>query len=330
MARRLTISSQYGMNSRADSSTPNNPPHYIGRFAPSPTGPLHMGSLLCAVISYLDARRYQGRWKLRIEDLDPPREEPGATRLILHCLEAHGLHWDDEVVYQSRRTGLYRDQLEQWLQENLVYPCNCTRQRLAGLGGTYDGHCRHIAPPKDAQTALRVKVSRLPGSCNSISTDKIEFVDRIQGCVSQTLQTTAGDFIIHRKDGLYAYVLAGVLDDIAQGVTDVVRGHDLLETTSRQLFLFELLQQTPPRYGHFPVLLDSQGRKLSKQNHAPAVNIDRPEENLRHVLGYLGFAPEDLRNFTTCAALLDYAALHFRLESLQGQPTGIAPRAFVE
>ncbi len=312
------------MNISPDLGRTSSPSSYVGRFAPSPTGPLHLGSLLCAVVSYLDARRHGGFWKLRIEDLDPAREDPRAADLILRCLDIHGLHWDGEVLYQSSRTQAYREQLDVWLEDGLVYRCTCTRRRLTEQQRIYDGHCRHTAPSRTEKAALRIKVTDLPGMYAFMSAD-IAFTDRVQGSFSQNLQTDGGDFIVHRKDGLHAYVLAGVMDDIEQGVTDVVRGVDLLETTGRQLFVFRLLGRQHPGYGHFPVLLDNNGRKLSKQNHAPAVNNGRPDENLRQVLDYLGFPAEELSDFSTCASLLAHATQRFELESLQGQPTGIAP-----
>lgn len=267
---------------------------YIGRFAPSPTGPLHFGSLVCALASYLDAKRHGGQWLLRIEDIDPPREQPGAADAIKRTLEAHGLYWDGEVRYQSQRSDAYWECLNELKKLDLVYPCNCTRARLASLNGPYDGHCRRHPPPAGEACALRLKVIELPEAFRQVN-NNIEFRDRICGAQSENIEMISGDFVTHRKDGLFAYQLAVVVDDIDQGVTDVVRGDDLLDTTARQIFLYHILGKTPPSYAHIPVIKDAQGNKLSKQNHAPAVDDSTPVENLQRALTCLGHAPSQLK-----------------------------------
>ncbi len=288
---------------------------YIGRFAPSPSGPLHFGSLVCALASYLDARARHGKWLVRIEDIDPPREPPGARAAILHCLDAHGLHWDGELVMQSQRHGAYRELLEKLLAEDLCYRCNCTRKRLASLGGVYDGHCRDRPPPPQEAAALRLKVANLPAAYGTVR-DDIAFTDDIQGRQREHLAESCGDFVIHRKDGLFAYQLAVVVDDIAQKVTHIVRGIDLLETTARQIYLFRLLGQRTPRFAHIPVLVDADGQKLSKQNHAPAVDIQQPVANLCQALGYLGMTPPaDLRSASP-AELLGWAVEHWQRDTV--------------
>ena len=271
-------------------------PTYIGRFAPSPTGPLHFGSLVCALASYLDAKRHGGKWLLRIEDIDPPREQPGAGDAIKRTLEAHGLYWDGEVRYQSQRSDAYWDCLHELRKSGLIYPCNCTRVRLAPLNGRYDGHCRRHAPPVHEPCALRLKVTELPPEFRHIH-NVIQFVDGIQGIQKEDIERVSGDFVIHRKDGLFAYQLAVVVDDIDQGITDIVRGGDLLDTTARQIFLYRILGKTPPQYSHIPVVKDEYGNKLSKQNHAPAVDLQPPHSNIKNALLFLGYSTTETEQY---------------------------------
>lgn len=272
------------------SKTLTSPIHtsdYVGRFAPSPSGPLHFGSIVCALASYIDAKRHGGQWLVRIEDIDPPREQPGASDQILRSLEAHGLHWDREVRYQSGRSEAYRAALD-WLQrEDLLYRCTCTRKRLAPLNGRYDGRCRFHPVDDEIPAALRLKVRDLPSPFAHVETH-IAFTDRIKGALVEDLPQTGGDFVIHRKDGYFAYQLAVVIDDIDQGVTDIVRGDDLLDTTAKQIYLYDLLGQRRPTYSHIPVILDANGNKLSKQNHAPALNLKRASANVIDACSALG------------------------------------------
>jgi glutamyl-Q tRNA(Asp) synthetase len=258
---------------------------YVGRFAPSPSGPLHFGSLVTALASYLDAKRHNGQWLLRIEDIDPPREQPGAAEAIKRTLEAHGLFWDGEVRYQSDRGEAYQYYINELRKLDLIYECHCTRARLNKLNGPYDGHCRHHKT-FHSPSALRLKVTDLPKSFQHIS-PIIEFIDRVHGHQKENLSQTSGDFIIHRKDGLFAYQMAVVIDDIDQDITNIVRGDDLLDTTARQIFLYYLLGKTPPSFAHIPVILDTHGNKLSKQNHAPALDNSTPLQNLRLALNAL-------------------------------------------
>lgn len=265
---------------------------YVGRFAPSPTGPLHFGSLVCALASYLDAKQHNGKWLLRIEDIDPPREPPGAADAIKRTLESHGLFWDGEVRYQSTRSEAYWECLNKLATLDLTYPCNCTRARLAPLRGCYGGYCRRNPPSQNEPCALRLKVTDLPAAFRHLD-NQIEFYDRICGLQRENLAEASGDFVIHRKDGLFAYQLAVVVDDIDQNITDIVRGDDLLDTTARQIFLYHILGHTPPTYAHIPVIKDSNGNKLSKQNHAPAVNDTTPLQNLCNALLALGVQPAE-------------------------------------
>jgi glutamyl-Q tRNA(Asp) synthetase len=257
---------------------------YVGRFAPSPSGPLHFGSLVAALASWLDARAARGRWLLRIEDLDSPRTQRGAAADIQRCLERLGLAWDEPVLYQSLRGARYEAALLR-LQPS-TYWCGCTRREIAdsalGLAADgaqiYPGTCRHgLRPGKTART-LRIKSA--PGS--------IAFVDRVQGKQEQNLEREVGDFVLYRADGQVAYQLAVVVDDAEQGVTDVVRGADLIDSTARQIHLQRLLGYPAPRYLHVPVAVNPRGEKLSKQTGALAVDPARRDELLPRLLAFLG------------------------------------------
>ncbi len=257
-------------------------PIYIGRFAPSPTGELHQGSLLTAVASFLDAHLHKGKWFVRMEDLDPPREQPGAADNILRCLEAHGLLWDDAVIYQSQRSDFYEHALSELQHAGIIYPCNCTRQRLKGHP-IYDGHCRHL-PPQQKPYALRITTP--PENQNDTC-----FTDLIQGPQSQNLSRDVGDFVVQRKDSLYAYQLAVVVDDIEQRITHVVRGCDLLDSTPRQLYLFDMLGAPPPAFGHLPIITNELGQKLSKQTFAKPLDPRYASHNLFQALQQLRQSP---------------------------------------
>jgi glutamyl-Q tRNA(Asp) synthetase len=262
-----------------------------GRFAPSPTGPLHFGSLVAALASWLDARAAGGRWLLRIEDLDRPREQPGAAAEIQRTLESFGLYWDGEIVFQSQRAALYAEALQR-LREK-TYWCGCSRREiadsavsLAADGATvYPGTCRAGLPPGRTARALRVRTDG----------ETIRFVDRVQGTQAQAVEREVGDFVLRRADGVLAYQLAVVVDDAEQGVTDVVRGADLLDSTARQILLQRLLGLPMPRYLHVPIALDAAGDKLSKQTGAlPAPLVSAAPEaarqgaTIRKALAFLG------------------------------------------
>ena len=244
----------------------------IGRFAPSPTGPLHFGSLVAAMASYADAKSNAGRWLLRIEDLDPPREHPGAAASFPRVLESYGFQWDGAILRQSDRSAAYRAALDRLRAGNKAFACGCTRAQLndAPLGATgervYPGTCRDgLAPGRKARSwRLRVDSSA------------VTFVDRIQGPQSQDLAQEAGDFVLLRADGLWAYQLAVVVDDWEQGVTDIVRGADLLSSTPRQIWLQRQLGAPVPRYAHVPAAVNAAGQKLSKQSRAPPLPTERP------------------------------------------------------
>lgn len=254
-------------------------PNYTGRFAPSPTGELHFGSLVAAVGSYLQARTRDGQWLIRIEDLDPPREVPGSAERIIRDLERFGMTPDGEVVRQSTRQAAFDAALERLSEAGQLFPCGCTRRELPE--GPYPGTCRHGLPRGRTGRSLRVRVDDAP----------IRFRDAVQGEISECLAETCGDFVVRRADGLIAYQLAVVVDDAWQGVTEVVRGADLLDSTPRQIHLQRLLGLPTPRYLHLPVALDADGRKLSKRDDADPVATRAPVEALGAALEFLGHAP---------------------------------------
>jgi glutamyl-Q tRNA(Asp) synthetase len=257
---------------------------YVGRFAPSPTGPLHFGSLAAALASWLDARSARGRWLLRIEDLDAPRTQPGAADDILRGLERLGLTWDGPVLYQSLRGARYEAALQR-LQMH-TYWCGCTRREIAdsapGLAADgaqiYPGSCRQGLAAGKAARALRVRTAG----------PRITFEDRVQGLQQQELERAVGDFVLYRADGQFAYQLAVVVDDAEQGVTEVVRGADLIDSTARQIHLQRLLGHPTPRYLHVPVAVNAFGEKLSKQTGAQAIDASRRDALIARVLAFLG------------------------------------------
>ncbi|PCI75498.1 MAG: tRNA glutamyl-Q(34) synthetase GluQRS [SAR86 cluster bacterium] len=254
---------------------------YIGRFAPSPTGPLHFGSLLAALASFLDARANQGKWLMRVEDLDPPREPAGSAELILQQLLDLGMDWDDEVLYQSSRLEAYEEVLHKLQDESLCYPCDCTRPQIREMGLVYNGSCRERGAPPEMPYALRLKTDAL----------EIGFDDEIQGHFAQQLEVEVGDFVIRRKDELFAYQLAVVVDDELQNITHVVRGWDLLDSTPRQIYLQRVLNYRPMSYAHIPIIVDERGQKLSKQAFAPSIETDRASDAIYKALTFLGQAP---------------------------------------
>jgi glutamyl-Q tRNA(Asp) synthetase len=261
----------------------SDPLPYIGRFAPSPTGPLHFGSLIAAVASYLDARHRGGRWLVRMEDVDVTRCRPEWADDILRTLERFGLTWDGEVAMQSERAALYQAALDRLEKSGLVYRCICSRREIAdsateGIDGpVYPGTCR-LAEHRTSPCAWRVLTTP----------DSIEFTDLVQGRIVQQLDAQIGDFILRRRDNLFAYQLAVVVDDALQGITHVVRGADLLDSTPRQIYLQGLLGMPQPAYAHVPVALNQQGQKLSKQTLAPSVADADIARSLNAALAFLG------------------------------------------
>ena len=327
---------------------------YRGRFAPSPTGPLHFGSLVAAVGSYLEAKTRDGEWLLRIEDLDPPREQPGAAGAILRTLEACGMGWDGEPSYQSRRKDAYRAALARLETQGRVYPCACTRREIAdshltfarsahdaplahasgrGAGGEGEGNRdrAHDAPLARASgrgaggEGQRNGARIYPGTCRTgiargrtpratrlrVDHGVIEFDDALQGRLRQELAAEVGDFVLLRADGLYAYQLAVVVDDAEQGITDVVRGADLLDSTPRQIYLQRLLGLPAPRYLHLPAAVNAAGEKLSKQTLAPPVNARDPVPALVQVMAFLGQAPPAQLERASLCDFWDWALAHW-------------------
>ncbi|MGB9094507.1 MAG: tRNA glutamyl-Q(34) synthetase GluQRS [Gallionella sp.] len=286
--------------------------NYRGRFAPSPTGPLHFGSLVAAIGSYLDARHHQGKWLVRIEDLDTPRTVDGAAADILRTLEAHGLHWDEQVVYQSRRTAAYEQAFFQLKETGMMYPCACSRREIAdsalqrGDELVYSGTCRNGIAADKAARSWRVRVNDAV----------ITLDDRLQGSISQDLASEVGDFVLLRADGLYAYQLAVVVDDAAQEITDVVRGADLLCSTPRHAYLQRLLGLKTPAYMHLPVAVNARGEKLSKQTLAEPVTKHSPISNLCNALAFLRQYPPAELNSGTTEEMLAWAAANWKPERL--------------
>ena len=268
----------------------NNPPfvtNYRGRFAPSPTGPLHFGTLVAAVGSYLEAKSHDGEWLVRIENLDTPREISGASSEILRTLESLEMEWDHDVVYQSERNSVYQTTLAILDEYGVIYPCTCTRREIAdssitGVSGpVYSGTCRSNLLNKKQIGALRVITD------NSL----VKFKDALRGQISQRLESETGDFVLCRADGIYAYQLAVVVDDAEQGITHVVRGVDLLDSTPRQIYLQKLLGYPALEYMHLPVVVNNQGKKLSKQNLATPLDISNPVAQLIATVSFLGQEP---------------------------------------
>ena len=257
---------------------------YRGRFAPSPTGPLHFGSLVAAIGSYLDAKAHGGVWLVRMDDLDLSRTVPGAADLILRSLESLGMAWDETVVYQSKRSAAYEAALKVLKKRKLIYPCACSRREIAdsavgGLDGPiYSGTCRKGLLAGRAARADRVITDNT----------RIELKDVIQGKIVHSLERQVGDFVVKRADGYYAYQLAAVVDDAAQGITDVVRGADLLDSTTRQIYLQQMLGYTTPRYAHLPVAVNVLGEKLSKQTLAAPIDNRELLATLNAALAFLG------------------------------------------
>ncbi|MGY2171738.1 tRNA glutamyl-Q(34) synthetase GluQRS [Pseudomonas gingeri] len=275
-------------------------PAYIGRFAPTPSGHLHFGSLVAALASYLDARSVGGRWLLRMEDLDPPREAPGAQAAILDALERYGFEWDGEMIRQSDRHDAYAQVLDRLFSQGLAYACTCSRKELEAYDGIYPGLCRNLGHDID-NAAIRLRVPELI----------YRFQDRVQGEFLQHLGREAGDFVIRRRDGLYAYQLAVVLDDAWQGVTDIVRGADLLDSTPRQLYLQELLGLPQPRYLHVPLITQPDGNKLGKSYRSPPLTGDQATPLLMRALRTLGQTPPAALEQGTPREVLDWGIRHW-------------------
>lgn len=294
-----------------------------GRFAPSPTGPLHFGSLVAAVASCLDARAAGGEWLLRIEDIDVPRNVPGADAGILRTLEGFGFTWDGTPLRQSTRLERYREALDTLCRDGMAYPCACSRREIADSrsepsvdgGLVYPGTCRAGLPAGRGARAWRLRV---PDAC-------VGFVDRVQGEVTQNLAREVGDFVLLRADGLFAYQLAAVVDDADSGITDVVRGADLLDSTPRQIWLQRCLGVPEPRYAHLPVASNAAGEKLSKQTLAPAVDASAGTPLLARALRFLGQAVPDGIERLPIGEFWPWAIAHWRLDAVPHRLRVVCP-----
>jgi glutamyl-Q tRNA(Asp) synthetase len=305
------------------SVTHNKP--YRGRFAPSPTGPLHFGSLVAAVGSYLDARHHHGEWRVRIEDIDPPREVPGAADGILKTLEAFGLEWDGPVSYQSQHGDRYEAALEKLERFGSLFGCACTRKEIpdSGLPGAgiavYPGTCRGGLPPGRTARSLRVRVDD----------STIGVQDRLQGYTRQSLPGEVGDFVVRRADGFIAYQLAVVVDDGAQQISHIVRGADLLDSTPRQIYLQRLLGLPTPDYLHLPVAVNGAGEKLAKQTRAREVSPEHADRILLDVLRFLHQELPESSDDATPEELLQWAIAHWDVRSLPAGRTSPSPAQYI-
>jgi len=287
----------------------------VGRFAPSPTGELHFGSLLAALGSYLDARSRNGEWLVRIENIDPPREVDGAGLRQIETLARHGLESDRDVVWQIDSTARHEQAIAALVDRGLAFHCGCTRADLPE-SGRYPGTCRRDLPTGRSARSIRLLVDE----------QSVNFDDAIQGHCVQCPATECGDFVIRRADGLIAYQLAVVVDDASAGVTDVVRGSDLIESTARQILVYRALGLDPPRYGHLPLVVDESGRKLSKSESDDPIRHGAPDGNLRRALNCLGHPPpSDLK---TIEELLEWGVANWRVGKVPRGPCPIpdAPR----
>lgn len=284
---------------------------YVGRFAPSPSGHLHFGSLVTALGGFLQARSQGGRWLLRIEDIDPPREVAGATDSILRCLEAHHLFWDDEVIYQSNRGDLYNEKIQALTEQGFTYSCQCTRAQLARL--KFGRSC--ICAKQNISAKKNVNVENCAIRFRNHNTHQ-QFYDELLGQVTFLKHKIPTQFTLKRKDGLFAYQLAVVVDDIQQGVTEVARGADLLKSTLFQLALYHAFESPAPKFLHFPLVVSEPGIKLSKQNHARKVNIDDANTNLINALEFLGLFPTKELKQESIQNILNWAICEWDLSQV--------------
>lgn len=284
----------------------NSNHHYIGRFAPSPSGPLHFGSLIAAVASYLDAKANRGKWLVRMEDLDPLREPAGAADQILEQLEDLELEWDGDILYQSSRLDYYGEALNELSNRNLCFHCDCTRSRIKSLGSVYDGYCRNRIIPQGKEFAVRVITDGR----------NIEFRDLVQGVYKQNIEAEIGDFVISRKDKLFAYQLAVVADDAFQNITHVIRGYDLIDSTPRQIYLQELFDFPTPIYGHIPVIVDSQGNKLSKQHFSAPIDAKNGSQLIYHAFVFLGLSPPEFSKSASVKEQLKWGIENWNVQAV--------------
>ncbi|HTN35198.1 MAG TPA: tRNA glutamyl-Q(34) synthetase GluQRS [Marinobacter sp.] len=281
--------------------------HYRGRFAPSPTGPLHFGSLVTALASYLEARTHMGQWLIRIEDLDPLREPPEATGQILHSLEVHGLRSDEPIRFQSRRQAAYHAVIKQLINQGSAYHCTCSRRQLLANCGQHLNDCQNNLTSPDARpSAIRF----------ALQSEDCQWQDQLLGAQQQTIHAGVDDPVIRRKEGFYAYQLAVVVDDSDQRISHVVRGSDLLNMTAQQLQIYKALGAEPPKWQHIPVICNKQGQKLSKQAHASALNDNTPVDNLVRALKALNQELPVIFHDTSVNHVLEWAIGHWQREAI--------------
>ena len=293
----------------------NNSQKYIGRFAPSPTGPVHFGTLVAAVGSYLQAKKNNGQWIIRMEDVDATRKVDGSDTEILNTLDAFGFEWHGEIIYQSEQTEHYQHALEMLLEQSLVFPCICSRKQLAKSDSElYPGTCRSRKFPEQSEHALRLFAKKI----------SIEFDDLIMGKQSQNMAQQCGDFVIKRRDSLFAYQLAVVVDDARQNITEIVRGSDLLDSTPRQIYLQQLLNYPTPAYCHLPIAVDSDNNKISKSEGAAKVDIKNREKLLCDVLKFLDQNPPAGLSASSINDIWSWAMAHWDVTRVPGK-THIQP-----
>ena len=283
-------------------------PACIGRFAPSPSGPLHFGSLIAATGSYLQAKSQQGRWLLRIEDIDSPRTVAGADSAIMSTLEQFGLLWDGAVIYQSQRLARYQQVFEQLKQQQRLYGCHCSRKQIADAGGLYNGHCAKLGLTAEP-LAWRLRSHDVP----------TQFNDLVFSQQQIPLALAQEDYIVKRRDGLFSYQLVVVVDDYDQAITEVIRGADLLDMTPRQQALFKAMDAQAPVYGHLPLAVSAAGLKLSKQNHAADIRQWPVSDALQQVLTFLGHTPPPELTGAPVTELLAWALTHWQLNKVMPQ-----------
>ena len=289
-----------------NSQTRNHSSKYTGRFAPSPTGSLHFGSLITAIASYLDAKANNGVWLVRMEDLDPPRETEGAAEQILNQLIALDLRWDEEVLFQSSRLDNYEDALKKLTAKNYCFQCDCTRLQIKAMGSVYNGRCRDRPIPPKEKFAIRVRAEDI----------SIDFDDLVQGNYQQSLEKEVGDFIILRKDKLFAYQLAVIVDDAFQDVTHIIRGYDLIDSTPRQIYLQQLLGYHTPIYGHIPVIVNGQGQKLSKQHFADPIDSNNGMKLIHQSLQFLNLNPPEINSSASCLEQLAWGIENWDVQAV--------------
>ena len=298
-------------------STPPIKPSLRGRFAPSPSGPLHFGSLVAAVGSYLVAKYYGAEWQVRIEDIDPPREVEGATETILRQLEDFGLHWDGPIIYQSENIPRFNDILHKLRQDGLLYACDCTRKQInqASDNGRYPNICQDKNLDFNGEVAWKLRHGA----------GDYDFIDQIQGQCNFESALYQEDFTVKRKDDLIAYQLAVVVDDIDSGIDHVVRGIDLLDSTPRQLRLYEVLNKPAPLWYHLPLAINNDGNKLSKQNHAAAIDASIASQQLHRAIAFLGQKPPAELLKEPPEIIIDWAIEHFSLDNIPRQKEITSP-----